>query len=113
MFINILPPAIQKEVREWPGLHSLQQCINHVLSDIGRLIYAKLSNLHSDRLKQSLSTYQRVSPLIDRAEDEAVREPAPEDPFKSLINVLSDKMDYIAAAIGKPDSRITEPPHAL
>ena len=60
-------------------------------------------NMHSDRLKQSLSTSQRVSPLTERGEDVAVHEPAPEDRFKSLINVLSDKMDYIAAAMGKPN----------
>ena len=61
--------------------------------------------MHSDRLKQSFSTSHHVSPLTERAEDEAVREPAPEDPSKSLVNVLSDKMDYIAAAMGKPNPR--------
>ena len=61
MFINILPPSVQKEVREKPGLITLQQCIDHVLCDLGRLNDAQLSKLHMDRLKQSLNPSQRIS----------------------------------------------------
>ena len=102
MFINILPPLVQKEVRERPGIVTLQQCINHVLSDIGRLNDLKLSKIHSDKLKQSLSATQRMSPLTEKIDDADEVEPAPEGDFKSLINILSDKMDHIAAAMNRP-----------
>lgn len=68
MFINILPAAVQKEVREKPGLSTLQKCIDHVISDLGRLNDAQLSKLHLDRFKQSLSSTQRVSPVLEQEE---------------------------------------------
>ena len=46
MFLNILPPNVQKEVREKPELTTLQTCIDHVLSDLGRINDANLSKLH-------------------------------------------------------------------
>ena len=58
MFVNILPPSVQKEIRERPGLSTLQSCIDHVMSDLGRINDAQLSKLHVERLKHSLSASQ-------------------------------------------------------
>ena len=60
---------MQKEVREKPGLLTLQHCIDHVLSDLGRLNDAQLSKLHMDRLKQSLNPSHRISPVVDKDDD--------------------------------------------
>ena len=102
MFINILPPAVQKDVREKPGLATLQQCIDHVLSDLGRLNDAQLSKLHMDRLKQSLNPSQRISPVVDK--EEPAEEPQEisghERQMTSLLNALSDRVEHIAAAVG-------------
>ena len=101
MFINILPAAVQKEVREKPGLTTLQKCIDHVISDLGRLNDAQLSKLHLDRFKQSLSSTQRVSPVLEQ--EEQVEKPHEssnqEDQFKTLINALTDKMENFVAAV--------------
>ena len=103
MFINILPAAVQKEVREKPGLDTLQKCIDHVLSDLGRLNDAQLSKLHMDRLKQSLSSTQRISPVLDQEEpvEKATVGQSNEDQLKSFINVLSDKMEDLVAAVNQ------------
>ena len=69
MFINILPPTVQKEVREKTELTTLQKCIDHVLSDLGRINDAHLSKMHMERLKQSLSSGQRISPVIEIEEN--------------------------------------------
>ena len=100
MFINILPAAVQKEVCEKPGLDTLQKCIDHVVSDLGRLNDAQLSKLHMDRLKQSLSSTQRISPVLDQEEpdEKPTASQSNEDQLKYVINVLSDKMQYLVAA---------------
>ena len=105
MFVNILPPLVQKEVREKTGLHTLQQCINHVLSDLGRLNDLKLSKLHSERLKQSLSSSQRLSPLTEPDNEDIHEALKPEENFTTIINLLSNKMDTIAAAMARPKAR--------
>ena len=105
MFINILPENVKKEVREHKHLHSLQDCINHVMMDLGRINDAKLSKLHADRLKQSLSSSQRVNAVTEH-EDEAGAHPKANNQFQSIINQLSTKIDTIAAAV---NTKRTEP----
>ena len=104
MFINILPSTVQREIREKPGLVTLQQCIDHVLADLGRLNDVQLSKLHTERLKQSLNATQRVSPVLEKEEQhekvDDVKIEKNEDHFKTLINALTDKMDHIVAAVG-------------
>ena len=107
MFINILPPAVQKDVRERPGLTTLQQCIDHVISDLGRLNDAQLSKLHMDRLKQSLNPSQRISPVVDKEEpaEEPHETPGHERQMTSILNALSDRVEHLAAAVGGSASR--------
>ena len=101
MFINILPPSVQKEVREKPGLATLQQCIDHVLADLGRLNDVHLSKLHTERLKQSLHPTQRISPVLEKDEQQVKEEVTTDgSDFKSLINILTSKMDTFVAAVG-------------
>jgi hypothetical protein len=111
MFINILPPAVAKEVREKPDCTTLQKCIDHVLSDLGRLNDANLSKLHMERLKQSLSASHRLNPVLSQEEnrDEAGA-PAivqkPENQLHLVVNALSEKMESLVAAIApRPKSR--------
>ena len=107
MFINILPESVRKDIREKPGLTTLQQCIDHVLADIGRLNDVQLSKMHSDRLKQSLSSTQRISPVLDKEEhiEKTADVPKPEEQFQTLINALSNKMENLVAAIARPNAR--------
>ena len=107
MFINILPPTVQKEVRETPGLITLQSCINHVLGNIGRLNDAQLSKLHMERLKQSLSATQRISPVIDKEEtpEPTAAVDKAEDKFQSMINAITDKMEHLCAAVARPKAQ--------
>ena len=110
MFINILPPTVQREVREKPELTTLQKCIDHVLSDLGRINDAHLSKMHMERLKQSLNTSQRVSPVMELEETVNPTEashsiPKPEDKLHHVVNALSEKMESLVAAIARPKSR--------
>ena len=110
MFINILPPAVQKEVRERPDLTTLQKCIDHVLSDLGRINDAHLSKMHMERLKQSLSTNQRISPVMDLEETGEPTEDSdnitkPNDKLHLVVNALSEKMESLVAAIARPKPR--------
>ena len=66
MFINILPEHVKKDVRENKTLHCLQDYINYVTGDLDTLNELKLSKLHADRLKQSLSPTQRVNAVSNR-----------------------------------------------
>ena len=100
-FLNILPEAVKKDVRETKGLESLQLMINHVQKDLGRLNDLKLSKLHSDRLRQSLGQSTRVHAIIEGEEPAAVG-PKQEDHFQSLINALTSKLDNIVAAVNQP-----------
>ena len=59
----------------------------------------KVSKIHSGRLKQSLNATQRTSPLTEKIDVADEDEPVPEPNFKSLINILSNTMDHIAAAM--------------
>ena len=115
MFINILPASVQKEIREKPELTTLQSCINHVLSDLGRLNDVSLSKLHSDRLKASLSSSHRINSLTetneDDADDKSQGKPKYEDVFKSAINALSDKLDNVVAAVARPKARAKAGPN--
>ena len=109
MCIHILPPTVQKDVREKPELTTLQSCINFVLADLGRLNDVHLSKLHSERLKTSLSSTQRLSPLIENETDDtgnrSVEKTKTEDMFKSVISALSDKLDNIVAAIPRAKAK--------
>ena len=109
MFLNILPDSVNKDLREKPQLISLQQCIDHVLADIGRLNDVQLSKMHMDRLKQSLGSTQRISQVLEQTE-RSEDTPKADDPFKLLLNALSDKMDKmgnIVAAVARPKARAT------
>ena len=99
MFINILPEHVKKDVREVKGLNCLQDYINHVTRDLGRLNDLKLSKLHADRLKQSLHPARSVH-AIQGQEAEVPAPPKPyEDQFQSIINKLAEKVDGIAAVV--------------
>ena len=115
-FLNILPEAVKKDVRETRGLHTLQDMIQHVQKDLGRLNDSKIAKLHADRLRQSLSGTHRVNAMTEvedptppthgpKSEDEITQ-------FQDMINALSSKIDTIAAAV---DTKRTQPrggPHA-
>ena len=110
MFLNMLPPNVQREIREKPTLITLQDCINHVLSDLGRLNDAQLSKMHMERLKSSLSSSQRLSPVLDleeKVESSAASSdpPKPEPQLHSVVNALSQKMEAMIAAIARPKAR--------
>ena len=108
-FLNILPETVRKEVREAKGLDTLQQMLHHVQRDLGRLNDLKLSKLHADRLKQSLGQSTRVHAVMEEQEPAAVG-PKPEDQFQAAINVLTSKLETIAAAVTQPKrSQATDP----
>ena len=65
MFINILPESVRKDIREKPGLTTLQTCIDHVLADIGRLNDVQLSKFKISKLKDSLKTKTKIPTSIN------------------------------------------------
>lgn len=100
MFLNIMPPTVAKEVRENKTLNTLQECINHVVSEFGRLNDVKRSQLHSDRLKRSPSSTKRLNVVTERTEEEEkVETSRAKDQSKSIVNQLTNKIDTIAAAV--------------
>jgi hypothetical protein len=105
MFISILPENVKNAVREHKHLYCLQDCINHVMGDLGRLNDLKLSKLHADRLKQSLSSTQ-ITSAVTEPEEEKGEAPLAEGQFKSIINQLANQIDTIAAAM---DTKRTQP----
>jgi hypothetical protein len=110
MFINILPPTVQKEVREKADLTTLQKCIDHVLADLGRINDAQLSKLHLERFKQSLSSSHRLNPVVEVEEtgDSTADQssiPKPENQIHLAVNALSEKMESLVAAIARPKPR--------
>ena len=113
-FLNILPEAVKKDVRETRGLNTLQDMIQHVQKDLGRLNDSKIAKLHAERLKQSLSGSHRVNAMTE-VEEPPTNGPKSEDEisqFQEMINALSSKIDTIAAAA---DTKRTPPrggPHA-
>ena len=98
-FLNILPEAVKKDVRETKGLDTLQQMIHHVQRDLGRLNDLKLSKLHADRLKQSLGQSTRINAVNAEESEPAAVGPKQEDQFQAVINVLTSKLETIAAAV--------------
>ena len=98
MFLNILPPAVEKEVRENKDLDTLQKCIDHVLQSLGRYNDSRVAKLHSQRLKHLLSHGQK-NPVnmieVDGHEDRPSNTPVENQP----ICAISQKLDGLIAAL--------------
>ena len=97
MFLNMLPDKVAAEIREKKELVTLQHCINHVLSDIGRFNDGRLAKVHAQRLKQNLAhgTKNPVSALIEEPSE------APKSAESELVYALSKKLDGLVAAMAQ------------
>ena len=98
MFLNILPPAIEKEVRENKTLDTLQKCINHVLQDLGRYNDSKVAKLHSQRLRHMLS-HGHKNPVMAIGVDEPDETPSCAQTAEQVPSDLSAKLDGLIAAL--------------
>ena len=60
-----------------------------------------------ERLKQSLSATQRISPVIDKEEtpEPTAAVDKAEDKFQSMINAITDKMEHLCAAVARPKAQ--------
>ena len=98
MFLNMLPDPVAEKLRERRDLNTLQQYINEVDADLGRLNDAKLAKLHSQRMANALKAGSRSSvnavveehepsqtPVMPTGNDEISKK------LDTLINVLSAK----------------------
>ena len=61
MFLNMLPPSVSEKIRERRDLVTLQQYINEIDVDLGRLNDAKLAKIHAQRMTNSLKPGSRTS----------------------------------------------------
>ena len=67
MFLNMLPETVAHKLRERKDLNTLQQYINEVDADLGRLNDAKLAKLHQQRMSTALRAGSRspVNALVE------------------------------------------------
>ena len=67
MFLNMLPESVSHKLRERKDLTTLQQYINEIDADLGRLNDAKLAKIHSQRMTSALKSGSRspVSALVE------------------------------------------------
>ena len=94
MFLNMLPDSVSSKLRERKDLHSLQQYINEVDADLGRLNDAKLAKIHSQRMASALRTGSRssVSAIMEDHHESPVIAAAPtgnEEISKKLDTLIS------------------------
>ena len=103
MFLNMLPEKVAAEIREKKELVTLQQCIDHVLGDLGRFNDGRLAKVHAQRLKQNLAhgVKNSVSALIEERPSAAEGPERPKSAESDLVFALSQKLDGLVAAFQK------------
>ena len=102
MFLNMLPPSVSEKLRERRDLNTLQQYINEVDADLGRLNDAKLARLHAQRMSSALRSGSRssINALVEESQ------PAPVQPSNQNTNAndeISKKLDTLISALTSND----------
>lgn len=94
MFLNMLPDIVSSKLRERRDLSTLQQYIDEVTSDLGRLNDAKLAKIHMQRMSTALKSGSRTSV-------NAVTEESPEPPRHEPNgnDEISKKLDTLISAL--------------
>ena len=59
MFLNMLPDAVSEKLRERRDLNTLQQYVNEIVANVGRLKDAELAKIHSQRMANALKAGSR------------------------------------------------------
>ena len=96
MFLNMLPHAIAEKLRERRDISTLQEYINGIHGDIGRLNDARLAKVHAQRMKTTLASGAK-NPIhaVVGNDDSHARE----EPNKSPPDVISKTLDGLIAAL--------------
>ena len=103
MFFNMLPESVAHKLHERKDLNSLQQYIDEVDSDLGRLNDAKLAKLHHQRMSTALRAGSR-SPVNTLVEElpETPRETSPSTGSQELNQKLDMLVSVLSAKNNAP-----------
>ena len=110
MFLNMLPPSVSEKLRERRDLVSLQQYINEIDLDLGRLNDAKLAKIHAQRMSNALKPGSRTS--VNAVIEEPTQSvPVHQDMNDGNVEIVK-KLDTLIAALtnnnqprGRADTR--------
>ena len=100
MLLNMLSPSVSEKLRERRDLTTLQQYINEVDADLGRLNDAKLAKVHAQRMSSALKSGSKSSmnALVEEPQ------PAPvQTSTQSSNDDLSKKLDTLISALTSND----------
>ena len=105
MFINMLPPLVQKDIRDHPELDTLQKCIDYVLRDLGRYNDTRVAKLHSQRLKNMLhhGLKNPVNVVMPHGDDNESEGTSSNE--STAICALTSKIDGLVAALNADRGR--------
>ena len=94
MFLNMLPAAVAEKLRERKDLSTLQQYINEIDTDLGRLNDTKLAKIHAQRMSSALKSGSRSS--INVVVDELPTSPMP---AQSSNDDIGKKLDTLISVL--------------
>ena len=101
MFLNMLPESVAAKLRERKDLVTLQQYINEIDVDLGRMNDAKLAKMHAQRMSTSLRSGSRSSVNVIAEEQP---ESAPHASAKTENEEISKKLDTLISVLSAKNS---------
>ena len=107
MFLNMLPSSVSEKLRERRDLTTLQQYINEIDMDLGRLNDAKLARIHAQRMSSSLKTGSRssVNAVVDDSSNNDTGGNVNDEINKKLDTLISVLSPKPGATRGRSDDK--------
>ena len=101
MFLNMLPPAVAEKLRERKDISTLQEYINEINGDLGRLNDARLAKVNAQRMKTTLlhGAKNAVNVLVEEPLEQGFDEKPP-----NVQDEISKKLDGLIAVLTKQNS---------
>ena len=99
MFLNMLPTSVSEKLRERRDLTTLQQYINEIDADLGRLNDARLAKLHAQRMSSALKAGSRSSV------NAVVEEQPPPTPQPTVSEDIGKKLDTLISVLSSNGSQ--------
>ena len=101
MFLNMLPNVLSSKLRERKDLSTLQQYIDEVNGDLGRLNDGHLARIQSQRMKNSLQHGPKnpVNAVVEEHRDHGPHSSEGPTTTSSAHDELSKKLDGLIAAL--------------
>ena len=113
MFLNMLPPSVSEKLRERRDLVTLQQYINEIDLDLGRLNDAKLAKIHAQRMSNALKSGSRtsVNAVVEEPTQQVPVQPQNQDVNNGNVEI-GKKLDTLISVLtsnnqqrGRADTR--------